>query len=119
MVDHQEVLQQMESTDSADLGGVLSYVENGEPVLLSPGCTLRADTGLCTACGEGYVFDSDASLCYACALNCATCNLDDQDHCLTCLDGSYVSAANECVACDAACRTCTTSATQCTACYPK
>ena len=79
--------------------GTASVMVDGEVKICSPGCTDCGD-GVCADCSHGYVFDSASTLCYECAENCKTCDVNNQNKCYTCFDGAYLSG-NECLPCDA------------------
>ncbi|ESU39981.1 Variant-specific surface protein [Giardia duodenalis] len=57
----------------------------------------------CSACLDGYFYDSGSSTCKNCAANCATCTSNQIDTCTACLPGYFLKtdgSNKECVPCD-------------------
>ena len=97
--------------------GTASFVVDGQVQICSPGCS-DCTSGVCANCADGYVLDSDAQICYLCAENCQTCDVNNPDKCSACIPGSYLSGSS-CLPCDSQCTTCSGSATSCMDCRPK
>lgn len=70
----------------------------------------------CTACVDGYLFNSETKRCTACPANCSECSLTK---CTVCLSGFILDdTSNTCQPCVKDCLTCTlsTRTTECTEC---
>ncbi|ESU40155.1 Variant-specific surface protein, partial [Giardia duodenalis] len=84
----------------------------------------------CSACLDGYFYDSGSSTCKNCAANCATCTSNQIDTCIACFPGYFLKtdgSNKECVPCDNVdkggidgCAECsgTTGSLKCTKCKP-
>jgi len=109
---------QAELNSKVDDGqGITGTVSDGQVKLCSPGCR-DCSSGTCSSCMNGYAFDSTASLCIKCGLNCISCSTTSNNICTGCIAGSFLSNSSTCIACERSCVTCVGTPTTCTACPP-
>lgn len=78
-------------------------------------CSFNAVLGrpVCSTCTNGYFLSSISNNCSACSADCAICN--DQNTCVSCSDGYYLTQDNTCLKCNSGCARCQ-SANTCSAC---
>ncbi|EAR92882.2 transmembrane protein, putative (macronuclear) [Tetrahymena thermophila SB210] len=69
----------------------------------------------CLALG-GYYTDDLKQLCSSCYPLCKSCLTSNQQQCLSCISGYFLSN-NSCIPCDPSCLTCGTSSTSCLSCF--
>ncbi|KAL4454048.1 hypothetical protein ABPG73_009847 [Tetrahymena malaccensis] len=76
----------------------------------------------CLSCtpAQNYTFDSSSNSCYLkCDSSCKTCSLpNNSSSCLSCNNGYYLNASNQCQQCQAPCGNCIDSSTKCLSCTP-
>ncbi len=96
--------------------GMSQTVVDGKVKLCAPGCS-DCSSGVCSACSDGYIYDSDSSTCFVCPAGCTVCSASDPNSCSVCIDGAYLSGT-DCLPCDSKCITCSGSATSCQSCLP-
>lgn len=112
----QLVPTQTSGGSAAEEMGMSQVVIEGMIKLCAPGCS-DCSTGVCAACNDGYVFDSDSAVCYLCPPGCSACSVSNPNACSACLSGSFLSGTS-CLLCDATCTSCSGSATSCQSCLP-
>ena len=93
---------------------ISSIIVDGKVKLCSVGCSECA-SGTCSACLDGYSYDSDTAICFVCPAGCYECDPANPNSCSSCLDGSYLDGTS-CLTCDDACTTCSGTATSCQSC---
>jgi len=116
VVTQRQVTASQANLNSNSNQGVTGYMVNGQIKLCPPGCS-DCSSGTCTSCMTGFAFDSSASICYTCGLNCINCVPSNPNNCSSCMAGAYLSS-NTCLPCSTTCITCSGSANSCSQCPP-